>query len=148
MQIKNINRLNLLHSAPPFLRATRNSPSSSVPISFCLTGIPPVSQFYTFAQHQVRYSMNIKRCFRCRVNKMQSVRILTSLANISSPLNSTPRRESSYIYSVTSYSKMDQQLSEIVVATHSYLLSFFQNLLTVNDAPFQINASCLLSAPS
>ena len=53
-----------------------------------------------------------------------------------------------YIYSVTSYSRMDQQLSEIVVATHSYCLSFFQNLLTVNDAPFQINASCLLSAPS
>lgn len=79
---------------------------------------------------------------------MQSVRILTSLANISSPLIRTPRRDSSYIYSVTSYSRMDQQLSEIVVAAHSYFLSFFQNLLNVNDAPFQINASCLLSAPS
>ena len=80
---------------------------------------------------------------------MQSVRKLTSLANISSPLNSTPRRDSSYIYSVTSYSRMDQQLSEIVVATHSYLLFFFfQNLLAVNDAPFQINAFCLFSAPS
>lgn len=105
--------------------------------------------FIPFAQHQVRYSMNIKRCFRCRANKMQSVRKLTSLANISSPLNSTPRRDSSYIYSVTSYSRMDQQLSEIVVATHSYLLFFFfQNLLAVNDAPFQINAFCLFSAPS
>lgn len=79
---------------------------------------------------------------------MQSVRILTSLTNISSPLIRTPRRDSSYIYSVTSYSRMDQQLSEIVVAAHSYFLSFFQNLLNVNDAPFQINASCLLSAPS
>lgn len=79
---------------------------------------------------------------------MQSVRILTSLANISSPLICTPRRDSSYIYSVTSYSRMDQQLSEIVVAAYSYFLSFFQNLLNVNDAPFQINASCLLSAPS